>query len=607
MNYSILSHIFAGGSVKEISDDKIPSLCSDIRNFLIENVSKTGGHLASNLGVVEMTVALHRVFDSPRDKIVFDVGHQSYVHKILTGRSSGFERLRKKDGISGFPRPSESEHDAFLAGHSSTSVSAALGIATANKLAGNDDFTIAVIGDGALTGGLAFEGINNAGRSQTRLLVVINDNEQSISKNVGALSKYLSDFTSTQKYFNFKDKLQDRLTSFPLIGKKLFNTARRTKNRFKRMFIKGEGNYFENLGFRYFGPIDGHDEEKVEMVFKRVKKLGYPCVVHLKTVKGYGYKKAEENPALYHGVSNFDAQDGITVSNAETFSSNFGRHLSSLAEKNDKICAITAAMTDGVGLSDFAQRYPDRFFDVGIAEGHAATFASGLAINGCKPVFACYSTFLQRSFDQILHDAALQKLPVVLAVDRAGFVGDDGETHQGLFDVSMMLEIPGITIYSPASYAQQDYALERALNANNLFCLRYPKGAESKEYAPLLSFTEDFKAFGCEDAEAVAVSYGRALYNVFEARELADKKVGIIALFKLTDIDYDAIKAVTGDKTVYFYEEGMMTGGVASDFCRHIPCEIHAVTDFVKQGTVDEQYSLCSMDARSIAENINGK
>ena len=608
MEYNVLSDILDGKSIKDVSPENVPCLCKDIRDFLMENVSKTGGHLASNLGVVELTVALHRVFDTPTDKIVFDVGHQSYVHKILTGRAKDFSKLRKKDGLSGFPRPDESVHDAFLAGHSSTSVSAALGIATANKLKKDDSFTIAVIGDGAMTGGLAFEGINNAGRSKTKLLIVINDNGQSISKNVGALSKYLSTYTSTRKYFNFKDNVTKHLNSVPLIGNVLYNAVRKIKNGFKNLLTKGQGNYFENMGFRYFGPIDGHDENKIEMVFERVKELEYPCVVHLKTIKGHGYDKAEDNPTLYHGVSGFDADYGVKLSTNETFSSNFGKHLTECAKSDETICAITAAMCDGVGLDCFEKHFPERFFDVGIAEAHAVTFAAGLAINGYKPVFACYSSFLQRSFDQILHDVALQNLPVILAVDRAGFVGDDGETHQGLFDVSMLLEIPGVTMYSPITYKQQEYAVSEGLKAGGLTCVRYPKGSQNEDYAELLSFTEDYKAFDCEGADIIAISYGRQVINLFETKKLTDKKIGIIALYKLTDIDFSAIKSIIGpcEKTMFF-EEGMENGGVALSFAKYMNCSVYAVNSFVKQGTVEEQYRMTGLDARSILEIFDGK
>ncbi len=608
MEYNVLSDILNGTSIKEVPPEKVSSLCEDIRKFLVENVSKTGGHLASNLGVVELTVALHRVFDSPTDKIVFDVGHQSYVHKILTGRAERFSKLRKKDGLSGFPRPDESEHDAFLAGHSSTSVSAALGIATANKIKGEDSFTIAVIGDGAMTGGLAFEGINNAGRSGTRLLIVINDNGQSISKNVGAFSKYLSTYTSTRKYFDFKDNLTKHLKSIPVIGNTLYNNVRKIKNGFKNLLTKGQGNYFENLGFRYFGPINGHDENKIEMVFERVKELEYPCVVHLKTIKGHGYDKAEDNPTLYHGVSHFDADCGVALNTGETFSSNFGKYITECAKKDASICAITAAMCDGVGLDCFEKRFPNRFFDVGIAESHAVTFAAGLAINGCKPVFACYSSFLQRSFDQILHDVALQHLPVILAIDRAGFVGDDGETHQGLFDVSMLLEMPGVTLYSPATYRQQKYAISAGLEKGGLTCVRYPKGSQSEEYADILSFTEDYKSFDCEDADIIAVGYGRQLINLFEAKKLTDKNVGILALYKLTGIDYAEIKKTVGAcKKICFFEEGMESGGVASVFAKHINCDIYAVNDFVKQGTVAQQYQMTGLDTNSVLEIFDGE
>ncbi|MBP5231715.1 MAG: 1-deoxy-D-xylulose-5-phosphate synthase [Clostridia bacterium] len=441
----ILETISSPEDLKQIPAEQIPALTNEIREELLRTVSQTGGHLASNLGVVELTVALHRVFDCPTDSILFDVGHQSYVHKLLTGRSGAFSSLRSFGGLSGFTSREESECDAFGCGHSSTSVSAAVGIATANRLNGSDAYTVAVIGDGAFTGGMVYEALNNCAGC-TNLIIVLNDNNMSIAKNVGAMDTYLNRFRNSAKYFRMKNGIKQFFGKIPLIGGGLVRVSRAVKRGVKKLLIRE--NFFEHLGLSYYGPLDGNDEALLETVLKEAKKDGKCSVVHVCTKKGKGYSPAEERPDLYHGVGRFRPEEGVLPQPdaPQTFSDAFGEALCDLAEENRDICAITAAMPDGTGLLPFQERFPDRFFDVGIAEEHAVTFACGLAAKGLRPVFAVYATFAQRCYDQILHDCAIQKLPVVFAFDRAGFVGPDGVTHHGVFDVSFLNAIPGIDI-----------------------------------------------------------------------------------------------------------------------------------------------------------------
>ncbi|MBQ9519651.1 MAG: 1-deoxy-D-xylulose-5-phosphate synthase, partial [Firmicutes bacterium] len=432
---SYLEKINSPKDLKKLDMHALEELAKEIRAFLVDNVSKTGGHLSSSLGVVELTLALHYCFSCPRDKFVWDVGHQAYVHKILTGRKEGFKTLRKLDGMSGFPRPSESECDAFNAGHSSTSISAALGIANARDLKNESYNVVAVIGDGAMSGGMAYEALNNAGQLKTKMLIVLNDNQMSISANVGAMSNYLNQLRLAPTYMSAKKDVQKTLKKLPVIGDGVYNFLGRTKEGIKHSILPSV--MFEQLGLTYIGPVDGHDTKKLIQIINRIKKLDEPVLLHVITKKGKGYAPAEINPSKFHGISAFDPETGevLVKSNKTTYSKVFGKKLVQLAAKHKEICAVTAAMPSGTGLELFAQEYPKRFFDVGIAEEHAATFCGGLSKGGCLPVFAVYSTFLQRSYDQIIHDICIQKLPVILAVDRAGIVGDDGETHQGIYDV----------------------------------------------------------------------------------------------------------------------------------------------------------------------------
>lgn len=472
----ILNDIYSPDDIKKLDINQLKELAEEIRAFLIENVSKTGGHLASNLGVVELTLALHSVFSTPTDKIIWDVGHQSYVHKIITGRKDKFCTLRQLDGISGFPKVNECEHDAFNTGHSSTSISAALGMAKARDIKKEKYSVIALIGDGALTGGMAFEALNDAGRSPNNLIVILNDNEMSISKNVGGLSKYLRKIRTEPFYFKVKEDLDIILNKIPAIGKSAAKALGKVKGSVKYMIMPGI--LFEELGFKYFGPIDGHDLVELIEVLTRAKAMKGPILLHVCTQKGKGYTFAEESPHLFHGISPFEIETGeVLAAGGPTYSNVFGSELVSLAEEDESIVAITAAMPNGTGLDQFSKRFHDRFFDVGIAEQHAVTFAAGLARCGLKPAFAVYSSFLQRAYDQLLHDIALQNLHVVFGIDRAGIVGDDGETHQGLYDLSFLSHIPNFTIMAPCDYDEMKKMLRYAfMEHKGPIAIRYPRG-----------------------------------------------------------------------------------------------------------------------------------
>ena len=560
MEKRLLESIKLPQGVKELNKDQLDELCLELREEIIDKVSVTGGHLASNLGTVELTVALHYVFDSPREPIVWDVGHQCYSHKLLTGRD--ITGIRTEGGLSGFPKPSESEHDAFVAGHASTSVSAALGIAQAKKINGDESSVVAVVGDGAVSGGMIYEAINNAGRSKTNLVVVLNDNEMSISKNVGAMAKYLAQIRNKEGYFHFKDVTQRILLKIPLIGKGIFSTVKYCKTALKDFYYGS--NTFEHFGFVYLGPVDGHDIQMLIRVLKRAQSLKCPVLVHINTVKGKGYHPAEMLPSKFHGIAPFNKESGETFeAHKKSFSDAFGEIICEMAEKDKKICAITAAMTDGTGLKNFAKKYPERFFDVGIAEEHALTFAAGLAAGGMKPVFAVYSTFLQRSFDQIIHDASINPLHVVLAIDRAGIVGGDGETHQGIFDVPMLTAIPGVTIYSPFNYAELDRVLKIAFAANGVQAVRYPRDSE-KSVSP--KYTADYHDFDFFEngKDSLIVTYGRLFAEACSAAE--ETGASVLKLGKVFPIDAAAVEKAATFKNVFFFEESVMNGSAAEHF-----------------------------------------
>ncbi|NSW91360.1 MAG: 1-deoxy-D-xylulose-5-phosphate synthase [Firmicutes bacterium] len=503
-----MSRINSPQDIKELSFSELDQLAEELRKFLIEHVSETGGHIASNLGIVELTLALHRVFNTPEDKIIWDVGHQSYVHKIITGRKEYFNTLRKFNGLAGFPKTSESPHDFFNTGHSSTAISAALGIAKARDLKRENYSVVSVVGDGALTGGIAFEALNDAGRSTTNLIVVLNDNEMSIAKNVGGLSSYLSQIRSEPIYFKVREDLDFILNKIPAIGKSAARMLDRAKGTIKYMIMPGI--IFEELGFKYLGPIDGHNIQKMVDVLSRAKKMKGPIFIHVCTQKGKGYSFAEKKPDEYHGISPFEIETGeVKVNNGPCFSDIFGNELVKLAEEDKDIVAITAAMPHGTGLNLFSQKFPDRFFDVGIAEQHAVTFAAGLASNGLKPVVCIYSSFLQRAYDQILHDVSLQNLHVVLAVDRAGIVGEDGETHQGVYDICYIRHMPNISILAPADYTELAAMLRYAIfEHNGPIAIRYPRG---KGAVRVIDAADMKGAVNMIDPSVMPVEYGKGV------------------------------------------------------------------------------------------------
>ena len=462
--------------IKKLSDEQLDGLADEIRRFLIEKISRTGGHLASNLGAVELTMALHLTLDFPEDKLIWDVGHQSYTHKLLTGRSGGFDTLRKYGGMSGFPKRKESDCDAFDTGHSSTSISAGLGLVEARELLGQDHTVVSVIGDGSMTGGMAYEALNNASRLKSNFIIVLNDNHMSISENVGGISRYLSGLRTTQTYTGIKKGVEGTLKKIPGRGDRIVSQLRKTKSGIKQLFVPGM--FFEDMGITYLGPVDGHDVRKLVKVLNEAKRVDHAVLVHVITEKGKGYRPAEENPSRFHGTGPFDIRTGEPAekSSTDSYTEVFSKVLADIARKDEKVVAITAAMADGTGLAAFKKYFPKRFFDVGIAEEHAMTFAAGLAAGGMKPVFAVYSSFLQRAYDQTLHDVCLQDLPVVIAVDRAGLVGSDGETHQGIFDLSFLSSIPNMTVISPKNRWEMADMLRFAVDYPHPVALRYPRG-----------------------------------------------------------------------------------------------------------------------------------
>jgi len=562
---------------------------------------------------VELTVALHKIFDIPDDDIVFDVGHQGYVHKILTGRKDLFSTLRQLDGISGFPNPKESVYDSFIAGHASISISAALGIAKAKTLNKKKSHTVAVIGDGALTGGEAFEGLSNAGRSKENIIVILNDNEMSISKNVGGIAKYLSKIRTTKEYYRFKDRVYRELARIPFFGKKIVNSITLSNRAIKGVLYRDT--MFEHMGFSYLGPTDGHDINGLCNTLERAKKLGRPVFIHVNTVKGKGYPKAEKNPGEYHGIGKFDAESGHIIKKlqARTFTSVFSKKMTELAKHNPKLCGITAAMTGSTGLTAFSEKYPNRFYDVGIAEQHAVTFAAGLAKGGALPVFCVYSSFLQRCYDQLIHDISLQSLKVIIAIDRAGITGDDGETHQGIFDTAMFMSIPSVKIYSPASTAELEYALDTAvIQDSGLTVVRYPKDCELPSTVPFDDYKNSCSLVKSKSKAAyLIVTYGRIFFNCLSAVNILEQsnintdilKLNIIQPF---DIDIETLK---GYEKIIFVEEGIESGGVGSGFIERISnlnCEkyLHGIKGPLSHATISQLITQCKLDPEGIAEYI---
>lgn len=613
--YELLYQIQSPKDLKKLTVPQMEQLSTEIRSKLVNTVATNGGHLSSNLGVVELTVALHHVLDLPCDHIIWDVGHQAYAHKILTGRQDKLYTIRTEGGLSGFPNRQESPYDPFTVGHSSTSISAALGIATAKSLKREPGKVVAVIGDGALTGGLAYEGLNNAGKNAKNLIVILNDNTMSISRNVGAITGHLTKLRTLPSYLKMKGEVETVLSNVPVLGEPIYQAIHHSKHLLKKAVHNTS--LFEDLGFSYYGPIDGHNIHNLVEVLKNAKEMQKPILIHVVTQKGRGYYHAEKNPGKFHGVSSFNIRTGESAPTSTTnFSGVFGQALCNLAKEDKRICAITAAMQTGTGLQQFANTYPHRFFDVGIAEQHAVTFAGGLSTQGMLPVCAIYSSFLQRGFDQIIHDAALQKTKVVLAIDRAGIVGEDGETHQGMFDVPFLNSVPNVTVYAPSYYDE----LERDLKAAIYDCpyvgaVRYPRGKALYRPSDFVISNEPFDIYGDKDADLAVVTYGRMFSHACQAREQANEqgvKVKIIKLNTIKPIDSNAVAEAAKCKQVLFFEESVLQGGVGERFYFLLGQQgfkgkytLRGIDDmFVPHSTVAQAFEKIGLDVESMTKTI---
>jgi len=615
----LLDQINSPKKLKRMSFEKLAILAKEIRHFLVKSIANTGGHLASNLGVVELTLALHKVFDSPKDKIIWDVGHQSYIHKILTGRKDLFHTLRKLDGLSGFPKAIESDHDAFGTGHSSTAISAALGLAIARDLRSpncmNREKIIAVVGDGSMTGGLAYEGLNNTGRSETDLIVILNDNQMSICENVGAISRHLNDIRTGSLYLGAKQGVRNVLDRLPRMGPIVSGGLEAAKTVIKKYMLL-HGVLFEEMGFRYFGPVDGHNIPALVNILKGVKQIKGPVLIHVLTKKGKGYDSAEDAPTEFHGIGAFDVRTGkpTAATSGSSYTDVFSKSLIQQADKDEKIVAITAAMSSGTGLEAFKSRFPKRFFDVGIAEGHAVTFAAGLAKGGLKPIFAVYASFLQRAYDHVLHDVALQNLPVVFAIDRAGLVGEDGETHQGIYDLAYLSHIPNMTILAPKDGTELDAMLAFALSHNGPVALRYPRDiATYSDISPIYYGQSDTIVKG----ENIAlVSVGTMNKTALDAADILRKNGHNPSIYNarfVKPLDMNLISRLLEYKFVYVLEDAARIGGYGSRLHEvmttlgksHIHFHIFAFPDiFIEAGQRKELFSRYKLDAKSIAEYI---
>ena len=599
--------------LKTMDFDQLELLSYELRDFLVESVSRTGGHLASNLGIVELTIALHRCFDTPRDKIIWDVGHQSYVHKILTGRMQDFGTLRKYGGISGFPKSCESEYDVFDTGHSSTSISLGLGLATARDMKGEDYKVISVIGDGAMTGGLAYEALNNAGSMNTDLIVVLNDNGMSISRNIGGLSGSLGRITSTDKYVHLKTKVKKGLSKVPVVGESVISGLHNVKEDIKYTVI--DGIFFEELGFKYIGPVDGHNVKELCQTLERAGKLKGPVLIHAVTQKGKGYSKAEQQPNVFHGIGAFDVDSGKPVkkSSGESYSSVFGSKLIQMADRDDRVIAISAAMTDGVGLEGFCKKFPKRFFDVGIAEGHSVTFAAGLAKAGMRPYVAVYSSFLQRAYDQILEDVCLQNLPVTFCIDRAGVVGADGETHHGLFDLTYLRSMPNMTVLAPKDGPELKAMLELSLESGGPCAIRYPRGtAVDLDMECADSAGRAIRLRDGTDADIWAV--GTMVKPALEAAErlAADGiSAGVVNIASVSPLDEKLLMEAADDFALLVtLEDGIVTGGVGEAVKALTADKDTKVINlgwpdqFIEHGTQEQLYQKYGLDAGSIEDVV---
>ena len=613
----MLERIQKENDIKELNAEEISVLGEEIRQFLIEKLSKTGGHLASNLGVVELTMAMHTVFDMPQDKIIWDVGHQSYTHKILTGRKDGFDDLRKYGGMSGFPKRAESECDAFDTGHSSTSISAGLGYVEARQIQGEDYKVISVIGDGSMTGGMAYEALNNASHLHSNFIIVLNDNNMSISENVGGMSKYLGRIRTGNVYNGLKRSVETALHKLPGNGDKIIESLRKTKSSIKQLVVPGM--FFEDMGITYLGPVDGHDYETLCKVFEEAKKVEGPVLVHALTIKGKGYLPAEQDPSRFHGTGPFEIETGsaLVKPSKDSYTKVFSKVMCDIGRTNPKVVAITAAMSDGTGLSEFKKRYPRRFYDVGIAEAHGVTFAAGLAAGGLKPVFAVYSSFLQRGYDQLIHDVGLQNLPVVFAVDRAGLVGSDGETHQGIFDLSFLSGIPNMTVMSPKNRWELADMLRFAVEMESPVAIRYPRGDAYEGFEEFRSKIVYGKSEVIYDEEDIAIlCVGHMFEEAVKTRKLL-KEAGygcsLINARFVKPIDEKMVeKAAAEHKLLVTIEENIKIGGygervaqLVSD--KHLDVKVLTLAlpdNYIEHGSVDVLRREVSMNAESMAKQI---
>ncbi len=620
--YEVLNYIETPRDIKDLKYPELFKLAEEIRHFILKNVSKTGGHLASNLGIVEVTLALHYVFESPTDKIIWDVGHQSYVHKILTGRKDDFATLRTWGGLSGFPKRSESIHDVFETGHSSTSISAALGMARGRDLKGDNYEVVAVIGDGALSGGMAFEALNDVGHVGNKLIVVLNDNEMSISRNVGAMSSYLSRIRTNPKYTKVKREVESLINRIPFIGGGVAHAIEKVKNSLKYLVISGI--FFEEIGFTYLGPIDGHNLIALVEVFRQAQKLPGPVFVHVVTQKGKGYPFAEKNPEKFHGISPFHIETGEVASKQGiSFSKAFGDKLVEMATQDKRIVAITAAMPEGTGLTEFRDKFPERFFDVGIAEQHAVTMAAGLAASGMKPFFAVYSTFLQRAYDQVLHDVCIQNLPVVLAIDRAGLVGEDGETHQGVYDISFLRHMPNMTIMAPKDVNELYRMMELSLSINGPVAIRYPKesGLISSN-AQEISLEYGKWEIIASQGVGMIIATGRMVDIAIRTTDLLRRDgiaFGVVNARFIKPIDERMLLRISKEYGLLItLEDNALAGGLGSAvtefLSQHVPAEkqldimnLGIPDGFISHGKVDILFDELGLSPSRLAKRIKGR
>ncbi|BDR64567.1 1-deoxy-D-xylulose-5-phosphate synthase [Clostridium tetani] len=601
--------------IKNMSLDELNLLSRELRNFIIESVSQNGGHLASNLGVVELTLSLYNVFDFSYDKLIWDVGHQCYVHKILTGRRSGFQNLRKINGLSGFPKRCESKFDHFETGHSSTSISSALGMARARDLKGENYNVVAVIGDGALTGGMALEALNDVGDNKTKLTIILNDNQMSIGKNVGGLSTYLSSLRIDPNYNKFKRDVEGIIKKIPNIGKGVAKNLERVKDGVKQVLVPGM--LFENMGIKYFGPIDGHNIKQLSKVMDKAKNMKEPVIIHVVTTKGKGYKFAEQNPDKFHGIGSFDYMTGCSKkSKGVTYSKAFGKAMVSIASKDKRVVAITAAMKDGTGLNEFSNKFKNRIFDVGIAEQHAVTMAAGMATAGLRPVFSVYSTFLQRAYDQVLHDVCIQNLPVVFAIDRAGLVGEDGETHQGVFDMSYLSHMPNMTIMAPKCVEELEFMLNWALSQESPIAIRYPKGESRLNLKPIKNFQKGKWEVLEYKGKISIIATGRMVEKAFNVKETLKERnidIGLINATFVKPIDKEMLnKIIDEEKTIITLEDNVILGGFGNsvlNYVRDTNSNIKVVNlgfkdEFIPHGKVDDLFKMYGLDEEAILKEV---